>query len=1235
MAIIKKTFAVILAGVFLFTNTFGWAKEDKLFSAGTENKSFSSGPASNSKLAPKILLSDAEKQAEFQAALICEIIEKRALSNYGKPVYLDDIFFWKNSSEKEFEGCRFERLGDEIRIYLPTANIAVRYFDPGLSDKVPIFSDKSREIKSVSINGRLTRQIIHIIKPLPNLSQTSVDIDKDLIDISRQYGLNPGVVAQAVNKYIDPRQEDFFQALDDKMGEIDNPSYRGLDEAEVLELLELCKVHFIYMFDPEPELYSIFANTAIPRIRQIVGTNSKHVIEYVKEVFGFIGSYAISGDLIQGYKKLEEDVKQKILTDAEIEKAISLRERLKFDFMPIIRKVVSSIIRRNEKTLGNNYNVLGIVIYGSVARGDVSTESDIDYGIITRTGDNEDVYNFDNELSRELRRQGVPFAIDTFHMYVGTIEEIEKTISAGDLKDAIVIGGNRLKHILASRPLLAGGSETASNFGTKGTYVNPWFDRKVSQYIRENIDNAIEIIIQNGIIINPNEVPSPLVGLVKPYLEKTGMSQFRGSNRYHLFLFDTKTKGTEFGRDPFSLVDKTEKGLHDKVYAHAGTGGNNRQRRSIYMPFCLFQALAANEPVLNLNLILPEEVEHAENRVNSRAAGKEPTPEIFEDMPNRQERITRLETFISEHQDVASYDTTLFRPGQVTRREMLKAISSAILFPSFVGNIDQLQTAARSLSSDISSMPNAEPVISDFLTYMSSTTPDMVSLLGIPAYQKVLTNVEDYGNLSDEDFRKTAAAVLDIVQGKSWWAGGNIRQQQRWLQESSRKLREGASATTTDEIRDHLRTLVQYELRIWRPDTSPVLPMYEQYPDNESFPDIGRPVEIIDLALDEETIAIHQDEYIPQEVKNSDNPNARADYIKKRIRVLQNVDKLLSSREIQPAQMRSILSHGFETQASLIDFVLQTFTNLIDQTRKFVKTAVTDHAKVGSRVAERRERTLLDDLRSSFESPKQGEIAQEYKPDKIAVEKKIDKVKLEYSSLANQNKNLVSTLLVEGSNKILFRISQERIKADEDGNIKGLIEVLQKTPNGHVEIFSEKGGAVEEEYAKLVTKDLSKEFERTKENTITLFTVLKDEISPDEVDAQKELNRRLRTRIGSVTPEQTQIVPTGLQDDPAGIVRNVFIGLRCIYIARQKKELGQVDEEFAKETAEQLKNLCTAQGVTNFNLTSEDIINIATGKLNELIHALSRLIRLLPIKPIDMETLRRIYENAKIVIMAA
>ena len=95
-------------------------------------------------------------------------------------------------------------------------------------------------------------------------------------------------------------------------------------------------------------------------------------------------------------------------------------------------------------------------------------------------------------------------------------------------------------------------------------------------------------------------------------------------------------------------------------------------------------------------------------------------------------------------------------------------------------------------------------------------------------------------------------------------------------------------------------------------------------------------------------------------------------------------------------------------------------------------------------------------------------------------------------------------------------------------------------------------------------------------------------------------------------------------------------------IARQIKEKGiniTKDQSFKDkiqlEILEQLKNVCDADDLKNFNLTPDDIIALATGTINNIIAALKKLIKLLPITPINAEELRQIYEHAKSVITAA
>ena len=63
--------------------------------------------------------------------------------------------------------------------------------------------------------------------------------------------------------------------------------------------------------------------------------------------------------------------------------------------------------------------------------------------------------------------------------------------------------------------------------------------------------------------------------------------------------------------------------------------------------------------------------------------------------------------------------------------------------------------------------------------------------------------------------------------------------------------------------------------------------------------------------------------------------------------------------------------------------------------------------------------------------------------------------------------------------------------------------------------------------------------------------------------------------------------------------------------------------------------MCKAQGIEGFDLTAQDIIDLATGSVNRVIDALNKLIKLLPIEPLDAEELRDAYEQAEKALIAA
>jgi hypothetical protein len=67
----------------------------------------------------------------------------------------------------------------------------------------------------------------------------------------------------------------------------------------------------------------------------------------------------------------------------------------------------------------------------------------------------------------------------------------------------------------------------------------------------------------------------------------------------------------------------------------------------------------------------------------------------------------------------------------------------------------------------------------------------------------------------------------------------------------------------------------------------------------------------------------------------------------------------------------------------------------------------------------------------------------------------------------------------------------------------------------------------------------------------------------------------------------------------------------------------------------QLRSVLDPSDFKSFDLTPDDIIALATGNINNVITALKKLIKLLPITPIDAEKLRQIYEHVKQVMIAA
>ena len=235
----------------------------------------------------------------------------------------------------------------------------------------------------------------------------------------------------------------------------------------------------------------------------------------------------------------------------------------------------------------------------------------------------------------------------------------------------------------------------------------------------------------------------------------------------------------------------------------------------------------------------------------------------------------------------------------------------------------------------------------------------------------------------------------------------------------------------------------------------------------------------------------------------------------------------------------------------------------------------------------------------------------------------------------DKNKALFEKILVEERRDTLVRVPIEAIESVGADNIKDFLETFQKAPNGYVELYYMSGvGEVSENvYQKygLQKKPLPKDFKRNRENTVTLFPAFKGK----EVDQPA-----IVSRLGNLNmiPEDTILSPIGLQHDPAGLIRATILGLKMIDIARKINKGGVkgIDKDAINlEILHPLRDVCDAGDFSNINLTPDDIIGLAAGDINNIIAALNKLIKLLPIAPINAEELTQIYEHVKAVITAA
>lgn len=223
----------------------------------------------------------------------------------------------------------------------------------------------------------------------------------------------------------------------------------------------------------------------------------------------------------------------------------------------------------------------------------------------------------------------------------------------------------------------------------------------------------------------------------------------------------------------------------------------------------------------------------------------------------------------------------------------------------------------------------------------------------------------------------------------------------------------------------------------------------------------------------------------------------------------------------------------------------------------------------------------------------------------------------------DDNRMFLNKMLASDKNgPKLIRIPVELVEAVGVEEIRGLLDAVQATPNGYIEFYSQERPEGVDNLRGLRTKavpDSLRGDNRNRTNTITIMPVEKGE----------ELSENRNKRWEGVEPEASIVMPVGYGYDRTGLVRSVLFGLRLTEIARE--EGYGPDSNFVAFTLAQYMDLCVAFGTSprDFNLTGQDLVNIARGNMKTMVRSLNKLIKLLPIIPFNTEELRIIFERVR------
>ncbi len=248
--------------------------------------------------------------------------------------------------------------------------------------------------------------------------------------------------------------------------------------------------------------------------------------------------------------------------------------------------------------------------------------------------------------------------------------------------------------------------------------------------------------------------------------------------------------------------------------------------------------------------------------------------------------------------------------------------------------------------------------------------------------------------------------------------------------------------------------------------------------------------------------------------------------------------------------------------------------------------------------------------------------------------------KQEVLFFVDDNADRIASALKEERIVKLMRIPVEALQYAEENGVKGFLSAAAELGGIEIQFFSssepekEVGKELYEEFGLKVPSLESEALSRS--NVLTLLPVEeREEITWGDAPS-KNWERLGKMPNGKLCgPKETIVCPVGYHYDRAGLVRSFILGLR---LARIAEENIPADDIFVKHTLLQYRDFCLSMGSEKdrFDLTAEDIVNIACFNTAHIFSgALNKLIRLLPIAPLDIEEIRAVYERVREVLVKA